>query len=218
MFVKHYMTRHPVMIEQTMSIVEVQGIMAEAKVQHLPVVEEGKRLVGLITRQRLRIPPTKLGSLNVWEITRFLSNLTVKDVMVKQKDVITIGPDATLEEAAQIMVKNKIGCLPVLEEGIVMGIITEMDMLVQLTDLLGGSVPGVRATVRVPDKIGEFAKVTSAIASQGWGIYASGGVPAPKHPGYWDMVIKVRNVPKDDLIAVLKKIEGQKLIDVRETT
>jgi acetoin utilization protein AcuB len=218
MFVKDYMTRHPVMAEPTMSIVEAQGIMAEAKVRHLPVIETGKRLIGLVTRQRMRIPPTELASLNVWEITQFLSNLTVKDVMVKQKDLITIEPDATLEEAAQIMVKNKIGCLPVLEEGIVMGIITEVDMLVQLTDLLGGSVPGVRATVRVPDKIGEFAKVTSAIASQGWGIYASGGVPAPKHPGYWDMVIKVQNVPKDDLIAVLEKIEGQEIIDVRETT
>jgi len=218
MFVRDYMTRHPVMVEPTMSIVEAQGIMAEAKVRHLPVIETGKRLIGLVTRQRMRVPPTELASLNVWEITRFLSNLTVKDVMVKQQDLVTIEPDATLEEAAQLMVKNKIGCLPVLEEGIVVGIITEIDLLNELTDLLGGSIPGVRVTMRVPDKIGEFAKVTGAIAARGWGIYASGGVPAPKHPGYWDMVIKVRKVPKDDLVAVLQKIEGQELVDVRETT
>lgn len=218
MFVKDYMTRHPIMVEPTMSIVEAQSIMAEAKVRHLPVIEKGKRLVGLITRQNLRIPSVELGSLNVWEITRFLSNLTVKDAMVKQEDLITIDPDATLEEAAQIMVKHKIGCLAVLEEGIVVGIITEIDLLVQLTDLLGGDVPGVRVTMRVPDKVGEFARVTSAIASKGWGIYASGGVPAPKRPGYWDLVVKVRDVLKDDVIAVLEKIEGQELIDVRETT
>jgi acetoin utilization protein AcuB len=217
MFVRDYMTRHPVMVEPTMSIVEAQGIMAEAKVRHLPVIETGKRLVGLVTRQKMRIPPTELASLNVWEITRFLSNLTVKDVMVKQKDLVTIGPDATLEEAAQLMVQNKIGCLPVLEEGIVVGIITETDLLAQLSDLLGGNVPGVRFTMRVPDKIGEFAKITSAIAAQGWGIYASGGAPAPKHPGYWDIVFKLRNVPKDDVVAVVKKIEGQELVDVRET-
>ena len=218
MFVRDYMTRHPVMVEPTMSIVEAQAIMAETKVRHLPVTETGKRLIGLVTRQRMRIPPTELASLNVWEITRFLSNLTVKDVMVKQQDLITIEPDATLEEAAQLMVQNKIGCLPVLEEGVVLGIITEIDLLNELTDLLGGSIPGVRVTMRVPDKIGEFAKVTGAIAARGWGIYASGGVPAPKHPGYWDMVIKVRKVPKDDLVAVLQKIEGQELVDVRETT
>ena len=166
----------------------------------------------------MRIPPTELASLNVWEITRFLSNLTVKDVMVKQEDLVTIEPDATLEEAAQLMVQKKIGCLPVLEEGIVVGIITETDLLAQLSHLLAGNVPGVRFTMRVPDKIGEFAKVTNAIASQGWGIYAGGSVPAPKHPGYWDIVLKVRNVPKDDVVAVVKKIEGQELVDVRETT
>jgi acetoin utilization protein AcuB len=216
MFVKDYMTRHPVMIEPEMSIVEVEGIMAETKVRHLPVVGAGKRLVGLITRERMRIPPTELGSLNVWEISRFLSNLTVEDVMIKCKDVITVESNVTLEDAAKIMVENKIGCLPVLEGEVVVGIITEIDMLVQLSALLGGEATGVRATVRVPDKIGEFAKVTAAIAAQGWGIYASGGVPTPKHPGYWDMVVKVRNVPKGDLVAVLEQIEGQEVIDVRE--
>jgi acetoin utilization protein AcuB len=218
MFVKDYMTRHPVMVEPTMSIVEAQGIMAECKVRHLPVTEKGKRLVGLVTRQNLRIPPAKLSSLNVWEITRLLSNMQVRDVMVKGKDVITIGQVATIEEAAQIMVKNDIGCLPVLEEGIVVGIITDSDLLVELADLLGGRIPGLRVTIRVPDKIGEFAKITAAVAAQGWGIYTSGSVPTPKRPGYWDVVIKVKNVPRDDLVAVLNKIEGQEIIDVRETT
>jgi acetoin utilization protein AcuB len=218
MFVKDYMTRHPVMVAPTMSIVEVQSIMADVKVRHLPVVETGKRLVGLITRQQLRVSPAELSSLNVWEITRFLSNLKVSDVMVKRKDVIVIEPEATVEEAAQLMVKNKIGCLPVLEEGIVVGIISEVDLLLQLTDLLGGSVPGIRVTIRVPDRRGEFAKITGAIASQGWGIYASGSVPAPKDPGYWDIVVKVRNAPEDELVTVLEKIQDQKIIDVRETT
>jgi acetoin utilization protein AcuB len=216
MFVKDYMTRHPVMVEPTMSVVEAQGIMAETKVRHLPVTGSGKRLIGLVTRERMRIPPTELASLNVWEITRLLSNLAVKDVMAKAEDLITIEPDATLEEAAQLMVENKIGCLPVLEAGVVVGIITEIDLMVQLVDLLGGRVPGVRVTVRVPDRIGEFAKITSAIASQGWGIYASGSVPVPKHPGYWDCVVKVRNVAKDKVVAILESIEGQQIIDARE--
>lgn len=216
MLVRDYMTRHPVMVEPSISVMEAQGVMAETHVRHLPVIQEGKRLVGLLTRERLRIPPTDLGSLNVWEISRFLSNLKVRDVMVQRKDVITIEPDATVEEAAQTMAENRIGSLPVLEEDIVVGIITEVDLLVQLSQLLGAGVKGVRATVRVPDAIGEFAKITSAIASRGWGIYSGGGVPAPKHPGYWDMVVKVRNVKKDEIAAVLQQIEGQELIDVRD--
>lgn len=216
MFVRDYMTKHPVMVEPTMSILDAQGIMAEAKIRHLPIVESGKRLVGLITRERLRIPPAELSSLNVWEITRFLSNLRVQDVMVKRKQVITVRPDVTIEEASEMMARHKIGCLPVLDNGIVTGIITEQDMLVHLSQLLGGGVSGVRATVRVPDRIGEFAKITAAMAERGWGVYASGGLPTPKRPDYWDIVIKVRNVSKEDLVPVLEGIEGQEVIDVRE--
>jgi acetoin utilization protein AcuB len=215
MFVKDYMTRHPVLVEPDMSIVEAQGIMAEMQVRHLPVVETGKQLVGLVTRQTMRIPPTELASLNVWEITRFLSNLKLRDVMVKGENVITTKPDVTLEEAAKTMIGSKVGCLPVLEDHVVIGIITEIDMMAQLTELLGGNVPGVRATVRMPNRRGELAKVTGAISAQGWGIYASGGVPTPKDPTHWDCVIKVRDVPKEDLLAVLRGIEGQEVIDIR---
>jgi acetoin utilization protein AcuB len=212
------MTRHPIMISPTTSAAEAQKLMVESKVRHLPVVGDGKRLLGLITRERLRIPPTDLGSLNVWEISRILANLTVDDVMVKGEDLITTNPDTTLEEAARIMVDNKVGGLPVLEEGIVVGIITEVDMLVQLAELLGAFVPGVRVMVRVPNKVGETAKITSAIASQGWGIYASGSGPAPKDPESWDIVLKIRGAAKEEIVAALEKIDGQEVIDAREQT
>ena len=97
------------------------------------------------------------------------------------------------------------------------GILTEVDLLVQLADLLGAGVSGVRVTIRVPDRLGEFAKITSAVASRNWGIYASGGLPTPKRPETWDIVIKVRHAPKEELIDVLQSIEGQQVIDVRET-
>ncbi len=218
MLVKDYMTRHPIMIAPETHASKAQNMMIENDVRHLPVVGDGKRLLGLITRERLKVPPTDLGSLNVWEISRLLANLQVKDVMIKEKDLFTIDPYATIENAAQIMIKNKVGCLPVVEDDIVVGIITEVDMLAELSDLLGGSVPGVRATIRVPDKVGEYAKITSIIAEKSWGIYTSGGVPSPKRPGYWDVVIKVRNVSKDDLVAVLEEIDGQEVIDAREVS
>ncbi len=218
MFVKDYMTRHPVMIDPGVSVVEAQGIMAESGFRHLAVVEKGKRLAGLITRQRLRVSPTDLGSLNVWEITRFLSDMRVEDVMVKRRDVMTIDPDAPIEEAAQLMVVNEIGCLPVQEDDVVVGIITQADMLIQLTTLLGFETPGMRATMRVPDRVGEAAKITGAIAEQGWGIWVIGSVLTPKHPGYCDVVVKVCGTSKDELTAVLKQIPEQELVDIRETT
>lgn len=216
MLVKDYMTKHPLLGQPTMSVVEAQRFMGENKIRHLPIVGKGKRLLGLVTRQTLLVHPAKLGSLNVWEITRFLSNLTVGDVMVKAKDVISVDKDATIEEAARIMVENKIGCLPVLEDGIVIGIITEIDLLAQLMEMMATRLPGVRVTVRMPNVSGELAKLVSAISAQGWGILACGGVPSPHDPAKWDAVVKIRDVPKEAVVAALEKVEGQQIVDVRE--
>jgi acetoin utilization protein AcuB len=216
MLVKDYMTRHPIMIPPVTPVSHAQKIMVESKVRHLPVVGDGKRPLGLITRERLRIPPADLASLSVWEITRFLSNLVVKDIMVKGDDLFTIGPYATLEEAAGIMVKNRIGCLPVVEDNVVVGIITETDMLAQLADLLGKHVTGLRLIVRVPEKVGGYAKVMNIFWTRGWGLYATGSVPAPKRPGFWDMVLKARDVSKEEVVAALEELEEAEIVDVRE--
>jgi len=206
------------MIAPDTPAVEAQNIMIENNVRHLPVVGDGKRLIGLITRERLRVPPTDLGSLNVWEISRFLSNLKASDVMIKLNDLFLIDPDTTLEDAAKLMCQHKVGSLIVVEDEIVVGIITEVDMLAELANLLGGDIKGVRIVTRVPDQIGEYAKVMAAITEHGWCIYASGGVPSPKTPGSWDLVIKVPDVSKEELVAVLNNIDGQKVIDARETS
>lgn len=216
MLVKDYMTKHPLMVQPTMSVVEAQRYMGENNIRHLPIVGKGKQLLGLVTRQTLLVQPATLGSLNVWEITRFLYDLTIGDVMVKAKDVITIEKDATIEEAARIMVEKKIGCLPVLDEGVVIGIITEIDLLAELMEMMATRVPGVRVTVRMPNQKGELAKLVSAISAQGWGILACGGAPAPKDPSKWDAVVKIRNVPREEIVAALEKVEGQEIVDVRE--
>ncbi|MGD8620556.1 MAG: CBS domain-containing protein [Anaerolineales bacterium] len=215
MLVKDCMTRHPIMISPETPALKAQNMMIENKVRHLPVVGDGKRLVGLITRETLMVPPSDLGSLNVWEISRLLSDIKAEDVMVKGKALVTIDPEATLESAADLMIKKKVGCLPVVEEGVVVGIITEVDMLAKLSELLGGGVEGVRATIRVPNKVGEYAKIFSAVSEEGWGIYASGGAASPKQPDFWDIVIKVRRATKDELLKVLEGIEGQEVIDIR---
>ena len=217
MLVKDYMTRHPIMIEPNKRITEAQKLMTENNIRHLPVVGDGKRLLGMITRQRLSIPPERLGSLDVWEITRYLSDLTVSKMMVKGQDLCIIDPEATLEEAADLMIRHKVGCLPVIEDGIVVGIITETDLLAELQDLLGANDAGWRVTMRVPDRNGEFSKLAEAMLAQGWGIMAMGSVRAPKEPDHWDVVLKVRRCTREELLSVLAGIEDQRIMDVRET-
>ena len=217
MLVKDYMTRHPLLAEPEMTIVEAQRFMGENNVRHLPVVGTGKRLLGLVTRQTLLVDAGRLGSLDMWEIARTLSGLKVKDVMVKAGDVITTEPDVTIEEAARTMVEKKVGCLPVIEDGAVVGIITEIDLLAQLAAMMASRREGVRVTVRMSnEKKGELARLVSAINAQGWGIMALGGAPAPKEPDKWDAVVKISYVSQADVVAALEKVTGQEIIDVRE--
>jgi acetoin utilization protein AcuB len=219
MLVKDYMTRHPIMIGPDMRITEAQKLMTDNGVRHLPVARDGKRLLGLVTRQRLSIPPEKLGSLDVWEITRYLADLTVSKVMVKGADLQTINPDATIEDAADLMIRYNIGSLPVVEDGaVVIGIITEGDLLIELQNLLGANDAGWRVTVRVPDRDGEFSKLTRALLERGWGIMAMGSVRSPKQPDHWDIVVKVRRCTHDDVLAAVATIPDQRVIDIRETT
>jgi acetoin utilization protein AcuB len=226
MLVKDYMTRHPLLGEPSMSIVEAQRYMGQNNVRHLPIVGDGKRLVGLVTRQRFLVDPHTLASLDFWEIAGTLSRLCVRDVMVKAEDVIAAHPDMTIEDAASLMVEKKVGCLPVLEGpasgafghgDVVVGMLSEVDLLAYLAEMMGSRWSGVRVTVRMPDRKGEFAKMVAAISAQGWGITAMGGVPTLKDPTSWDAVVKIRFVSRDEVVAALEKVEGHQIIDVRET-
>lgn len=215
MLVKDIMTRHPLLAEPDWSIVEAQRYMSEASLRHLPVVGDGKRLLGLLTRESLMLDSARLGNIDVWEITRYLSGIAVSEVMVPGKDVITTSPDVPIEDAARVLVENRIGSLPVIEDGRVVGIITEDDLLRQLTRMLSVDVPGVRVTIRMPNKRGELAKLVAAVAAQGWGFAALGGVPSEEEPGMWDAVVKLRR-PREEVLPALEAIEGQRVIDVRE--
>ncbi len=219
MFVKDYMTRHPIMIAPDAPLAEAQRLMTSHSIRHLPVVADGKRLLGLVTPQRLAVDPERLGSLDVWEITRQLGKLTVKDVMIKGRDLCTITPEATIEEAASLMIKNKISGVPVVDDDkTVIGVITETDLFVELMDLLGAIDEGWRVVVRVPDRKGEMRKIVSAITDHDWGIMALGSVRAPKTKNKWDIVLKVRYCTKAELLTVLSEIDGQEVIDVREVS
>jgi acetoin utilization protein AcuB len=216
MLIKDCMTRHPVLVSPSTSAAEAQEIMAVNQIRHLPVVESGKRLMGLVTRQRLALKPDALGSLNVWEITRYLAGLTVQQLMVKQKELITITAERTIERAAAMMSEHGIGCLPVVEEGnVVIGIVTETDLLRSFQEMLGLPSEGVRVTVRMPDRHGEFVKLMQVLVAHNWGVMGIGAFPTRRAPGFYDAVVKIPDVTVDEVRAALHGIPDQEIVDVR---
>jgi acetoin utilization protein AcuB len=112
------------------------------------------------------------------------------------------------------MTDNKIGCLPVMRDGRLIGIITETDIFKSLLELLGSRRSGVRMTMRVPDAKGVLAKMTGEIARLGGNI-VNLGVFHGKERGEAYVVVKVQDVPRKDLVAAMETIDGV-VVDARE--
>jgi acetoin utilization protein AcuB len=217
MLVKDCMTRHPIMVSPSTAAAEAQRLMTDNRIRHLPVVGDGKRLVGLVTRMSLAIDPAILGSLDVWEISRKLSGLTVETVMLPAARVATIAPEKTIERAAQYLSEHKIGCLPVVEEGnVVVGILSEIDVLRAFQQMLGLPSSGIRVTMRMPNKSGEFAKLTAVLGQQSWCVMGIGTFPTTRNDGYYDTVVKISGITEAEARDVLSNIPEQKIIDIRD--
>ena len=218
MLVKDVMTRHPIMVPPEMSAAEAEHIMTENLIRHLPVVGDGKKLVGLVTRQRFALKPDTMASLNVWEITRYLSNLTVQKIMLSAKagEVYSIDSNRTVEQAARVMTEHKIGCLPVLDDDVVVGILSEIDLLRSLQEMLGLPTRGVRVTMRMPNKKGQFAALTTALSQHNLGIMGIGSFPTPRQPGFYDMVLKIPDVTAEQVQEILSQVPEQEIVDIHE--
>ncbi|MCX7796187.1 MAG: CBS and ACT domain-containing protein [bacterium] len=167
MFVKWRMTPNPIVIDPEVSILDALHIMKENKVRRLPVVAHGK-LVGIVTERDLRESPSlKATSLSIYELNYLLAKTPVKEVMTKNP--ITVTPDTTIEEAAVIMRDNEISGLPVVEDGRVVGIVTETDIFDMLVKLLGFR-KGIRLTLSLENRIGAIADLTNVFKELGINI------------------------------------------------
>ncbi|MBI2116919.1 MAG: CBS domain-containing protein [candidate division NC10 bacterium] len=135
MHVLQWMNRDLVTVSPDESFRTAMHLIRQKGIRHIPVVE-GKRLVGIITDRDLRqASPSGATSLSIHELHYILERLTVREVMTKQ--VVTIRPEQTVEEAALLLLGHRIGGLPVVREGELCGIITETDILQAFLQLRG---------------------------------------------------------------------------------
>jgi len=164
---------HPVItIRPDMPIADALNMMKREHIRRAPVIKDGK-LVGIVSdKDLLNASPSPATSLSVWEMNYLLSKIVVKDVMTK--NVLTVTEDTPIEEAARIMADNKIGGLPVVRDGTVVGIITETDLFKIFLELMGARDLGVRVTALVHEERGQLARLTEAIANAGGNFLAFG--------------------------------------------
>jgi CBS domain-containing protein len=125
--VRDIMIKEPVTLEQNDILDLASDIMNLGRIRHLPILEKGK-VVGVLSQRNLfhSALVTALG-LDVKESRNLLKAIRVREVM--SAPVITVSPDTGVKEAARIMAEKKIGCLPVMENESLVGLVTESDIL-----------------------------------------------------------------------------------------
>lgn len=172
MLVRERMSCPVITIQPETPIMEAHELMRNEHIRRLPVIKR-KQLVGIVSeRDILHAEPSDVTSLSIWEEHYLLSKIIVEEIMTR--DVITITEDMPIEDAARIMADNKIGGLPILRDGKVVGIITETDLFKILLEMLGARERGIRLAVLVPNTPGGLIQLTKAISDIGGNILALG--------------------------------------------
>lgn len=216
MLVRNWMTRAVVTISPEESLLTAQEVMAERGIRRLPVVEEG-RLIGIITQADiLREVPGEAPE-GLWEFDYLhpLAKRTVREAMTP--DPLTVTPEATLEEAALLMREHKIGGLPVVANGKLVGIITESDIFAAMIEILGFRWGGVRLDIEVEDRPGALLQVLEALRRHEVGVISLASCRSSCTSGQTrEVMLRLEGEPQavEDLLTELRQ-EGITVRDVR---
>ena len=213
MLVGERMSRPVIFLTPEMAATDALALFRKAHIRRAPVVKNGK-LVGIVSdKDLMNASPSTVTSLSVWEINYLISKIKVLDVMTKK--VLTVKADTPIEEAARIMADNKIGGLPVIDEGNVVGMITETDLFKIFLELMGAREKGVRVTAQIEEKPGQLAKLTKAIADAGGNFIALGQFTGPD-TGSRLVTFKVAGMKQEAVKTAVESVV-KKFWDVRQS-
>jgi len=197
------MTKNPITVESDTLVLDAQKIMRENNIRRLPVVDKGK-LKGIITKHDLlEAAPSPATSLSIHELNYLLSKMKVKEIM--KKDPFTVPPDMPFEEALRIGQEKKIGSFPVVENGKLVGIATESDLVRFLTRALGIKEEGSRITIEgLGGKLGDLEKIISIVNQHQTIILSMISLPRPEKKD-WMIVLRLKTSSLDPIVKDFKK-------------
>ena len=199
MAVKDFMTKRVVYVSPETTVAAAADIMRDKGLRRLPVIEHDK-LVGLITEGTMaEASPSKATSLSIYEMNYLLNKTKVGDIMIK--NVLTVSKYASLEDAIYIMLQNKVGVLPVVDNDQISGIITDKDVFRAFLEISGYGQAGIRIGLEVPDTPRVLEKIANLISSANLNIART--IVAPKN----DTVLRVELQVEGEIgIEQLKKV------------
>ncbi len=170
MLVRFWMTKDPVTVGPRTGAAEALGLMQERKFRRLPVVDEG-RLVGIVTDANLTSAlQYYAGRFDKARQKRDFSGIQVQNIMTPSP--FTARPDTPVAEVARLMQDRKIGGVPIVDKGKVVGIITESDIFHALLSVLGFGLPGMPLTFLLPHDPDALHEVMRILKARGLGLHA----------------------------------------------
>ncbi len=216
MLVSDFMTHDPVTIRPDTSHHEAVKIMRDKGFRRLPVLDANNQLVGIVVeKDLLSTQPSPATSLSIWEVHNLLSKLKVADFM--SHPVYTVRAECPVEDAARIMVQHKIGCLPVMRNDELVGIITETDIFRGLTKMMAGGEPGVRVAVRLLRNRGAVLELVKEVYGLGGRLVSVATLNEPD--GLHKLVaVKVIDADPGALEKAIRAHDDWQIEDIREST
>ena len=202
MLVVDWMTPDVVAVKPETSLLKCRNLLKEKNIRRLPVVDGDNRVVGIVSDRDVRgDSPSKATTLEVHEMQYLLAELKARDIMTPRP--LTVKPEATVEEAALLMLDRKIGGLPVVnDDGALVGIITDQDLFKLLVEITGVRQGGVQLNFVISDALGSMRDLFDTLRERQARILS---VLTAYQDGKRNVSIRIRNMDdprsEDALIA-----------------
>jgi acetoin utilization protein AcuB len=202
MRVRDVMSTNLVAVDEKTSIHDARKIMEAHKIRRLPVMKKDK-LVGLVTeRMLLEASPSPATSLSIHELHYLLSKMTVKDIMVKKP--YTISPDMPVEEAMEVGQEMGYGGFPVVEDGRLVGVATESDIVRVMTRVLGVREKGKRIDIKASNEFGNMQKIMEILDEKKTLLLSLMTLPPEEEEEDWLIVLRLKSKDTEPIAKELR--------------
>lgn len=176
MAVKDFMTKKVIYVSPETTVAHAADLMRQHKIHRLPVIDNDQ-LVGLVTEGTIaEASPSKATSLSIYEMNYLLNKTKIGQIMIK--NVVTVSKMASLEDAIDLMLSHGIGVLPVVDNEIISGIITDKDVFKAFLEVSGYGEDGVRVRLIANNGIGVLERIVHLISEEGLNISHTVNIPS----------------------------------------
>ncbi|MBM7653194.1 acetoin utilization AcuB family protein [Neobacillus cucumis] len=206
MIIEEIMKTDVAVLSPTNTIADAIRLMDTKKIRHIPIVDQDGQLQGLVTVAKIREATP-----SIFHANEHPEDLTKPLETIMKKNVITGHPLDFVEEVAGVFYEHKISCLPIINDGKLIGIVTETDLLRTMVELTGAHQPGSQIEIKVPDLAGVLSEITAVIKKRNANILSVLVYPDKKDEHFKILVLRVQTMDPTGLIKDLKQAGHQVL-------